>query len=308
MIALLVALSFAWGAEKSLPYLGPGSDKLSKTEYERIYKNYIQTSILLGYPFMQDAPDACEQALSALFRQAGFFSYPVPGDALQVQKSVRGGTETYELGGMLIQLDRSKQGAPERLFWVNSSSPKASRRLIPLAKKESLTLEKDKVTGLEKVKGIPVGYPHPYLNASGQGLFVRVVKFNGKKEGCLPTEFFDNAWNTGFDLSNSRCQELRADAEAVWSEKMKPDLFRDRELSRLKERSRKTAEEMGLKAEEAKKFVEKHFVPPYTSEINVVGAAMRNLAQCNILALGQKEAAKPAESAPSSGGSSQGAH
>lgn len=285
-----------------MPYLGPGSDKLSKAEYERIYKNYIQTSILLDYPFLQGTPQACDQALSSVFRQAGLYTYPVPGDA-QVQKSVRTvkgqKVETYIAGGMTVQLTRSSiTSAPERLVWINSGSTKASRRLNEIAKKDLLTLEKDPVTGLERVKGLPVGFPHPFLNQAGQGLFVKILKFVSNKESCRPEEFFDNAWSGGFDLSNDRCLELQGDAENVWAEKMKPAEFRDRELRRLKERAKRNAMDTGLKEAEAQKMVDKHFVPPYTNEINVVGSAMRNLAQCKLLALGNKVKRE----APPSGG------
>ena len=62
------AVSFSGNAtaateKKPLPYLGPGAEKLSKEEYERIYKNYIQTSILLGYPFFKEKAPPCDQAL-----------------------------------------------------------------------------------------------------------------------------------------------------------------------------------------------------------------------------------------------------
>lgn len=276
-----------------MPYLGPGADKLSKAEYERIYKNYIQTSILLDYPFLQGTPQACDQALHSVFRQAGLYAYPVPGDA-QVQKSVKTikgqKVETYISGGMTVQLARSAiTSAPERLVWINAGSTKASRRLNEIAKKELLTLEKDPVTGLERVKGLPVGFPHPFLNQAGQGLFVRILKFVSNKDSCRPEEFFDNAWSGGFDLSNDRCLELQGDAENVWAEKMKPAEFRDRELRRLKDRAKRNAMDTGLKEAEAQKMVDKHFVPPYTNEINVVGSAMRNLAQCKLLALGNKE-------------------
>ncbi|RYZ98528.1 MAG: hypothetical protein EOP11_20560, partial [Proteobacteria bacterium] len=100
MLKLLFALAFSFSfsalaappvkpagkIEKALPYLGPGADKLSKEEYEKIYKNYIQTSLLLGYPLLRDSPEACAQALTATFRQAGMFGYPVPGEGAQVKR------------------------------------------------------------------------------------------------------------------------------------------------------------------------------------------------------------------------------
>jgi hypothetical protein len=289
VIFLLFSL-IAFAAEKSLPYLGPGAEALSKEEYERIYKSYIQSSVLLGYPFLQNYPQACDQALSATFRQAGMFAYPVPGDAAGVLKSNKtmGGkkVESYELGGSLLQLSRATNGAPERLLWINSSSPKANRQLAQKMKSELLTLEKDKVTGLERVKGLPVGLPHPYLNPNGQGLIVRILRFNGKVEGCAPMEFFDNAWTNGFELSESRCQELQGDAQKVWTAEISPEAFRARELDRMKAQALAEAKKNGASEQDAKKLVEKHFVPPFTNEINIVGAAMRNLAQCNLVALG----------------------
>lgn len=304
---LLLTLAFSFSApaaekEKALPYLGPGADKLSKAEYERIYKNYIQTSVLLGYPFLEGSMGACEQALGSTFRQAGLFAYPVPADAPSVQRHVRGKVETYESAGVLLQLSRAANGAPLRLIWINSGAPKATRRLSQIARKEELTLEKDKITGLERVKGLPVGFPHPFLNASGQGLTVKILKFNGKKDDCLPVDFSDNSWNSGFEINNGRCQELQRDAEKVWAEEMSPGDFRDRELSRLKGNALKNAMASGVSEAEAKKLVEKHFVKPFTNEINVVGAAMRNLAQCNLMALGGKERRVAPAADPKAGG------
>ncbi len=302
MIFLLFSL-IAFAAEKSLPYLGPGAETLSKEEYERIYKSYIQSSVLLGYPFLQNYPQACDQALSATFRQAGMFGYPVPGDAavLKTTKTITGKkVESYELGGSLLQLSRAANGAPERLMWINSSSPKANRQLAQKMKSEVLTLEKDKVTGLERVKGLPVGLPHPYLNPNGQGLIVRILRFNGKIDGCAPIEFFDNAWTNGFDLSETRCQELQGDAQRVWTAEISPEAFRSRELERMKAKALAEARKNGASEQDAKKLVEKHFVPPFTSEINIVGAAMRNLAQCNMVALGGPK--KRAENPDGSGG------
>ncbi len=315
----LLALLFSYpleAAEKAIPYLGPGADKLSKEEYERIYKNYIQTSVLLGYSFLEGSLEPCDQALATIFRQAGFFGYPVPADAQGVQRKVRvdakagESIETYELGGMLLQLSRRRDtNSPTRLLWINSGSTKASRRLAVTAKKETLTLEKDKITGLERVKGIPVGFPHPYLNKMGQGLLVKILRFNGQK-ACQPLEFSDNAWNNGFDLSSDRCRELQNEAVLVWTEKMQPSEFKERELTRMKEKTYRNILAQGVKEAEAKRLVDKHFVPPVTNEINIVGTAMRNLAQCNLMAMGEKaratapsggEAGKPSGSTPGSG-------
>lgn len=276
---------------ESLPYLGPGADKMSAEDYRRVYKNYIQTSVLLGYSFFKEKAPACEQALSALFRSAGLFGYPVASDA-SVRRSTKTigarKVETYENGGFLVQVERTaKSGALERVILVNSSSTKALRRLAGFAKKEMLELAKDPATGLERVRGIPVGYPHPFLTQDGQGLYVKELRFNGKLEGCQPLDFQDNSWVGGFDLSETRCAELQADAEKVWNQAMTPAAFSDREIERMKAKALKAAMGQRTKEADAKILVEKHFVPPLTNEINIVGGAMRNLAQCNLLALGR---------------------
>lgn len=288
--------------EQAIPYLGPGSDSLSAGEYERVYKNYIQTSVLLGYPFFKEQPAACDQALTAIFRGAGFLAYPVPADAQQLKratKTIKGQkVETYEGAGILIQVARNSAGAPASLILVNTSSVKAMRRLAGFAKSELLALEKDPVTGLEKVRGIPVGFPHPFLTADGQGLFVKELRFNGKVDGCQPLGFQDNTWVAGFDLSESRCAELQGEAEKVWKEELAPADFAERELKRMRDAALKAAMAKGTKEAEAKGLVEKHFQPPFTNEINVVGSAMRNLAQCNLLALGRAGKAAPREASP----------
>ncbi|RZA06887.1 MAG: hypothetical protein EOP11_09165 [Proteobacteria bacterium] len=325
MLTLFIALAFSFSLtaqaapaakpagkiEKALPYLGPGADKLSKEEYEKIYKNYIQTSLLLGYPLLRDSPEACAQALNATFRQAGMFSYPVPGEGAQVKRTVRkvNGSlvENYELGGVLLQLQKnSGTDAPERLFWINSGSPKATRRLAEIARKEVLTLEKDKITGLERVMRIPVGYPHMLLGNEGQGLQVRIIRFNGKKDGCEPEEFSDNAWSGGFDLNDARCASLQDDVQKVWSKNLSTANFYERELKRMKDLAVKDAVARGTSPAEARALVDKNFVPPFAAEINVVGTAMKNLAQCNLFALGNNgvKKASPAPSAPPEEGTS----
>jgi len=291
--------------ESAIPYLGPGSDKLSPEEYERVYKTYIQTSVLLGYPFLKESAPACEQALHAIFRGAGLFSYPVPKDSSvrQFTKTMSGfKVETFESAGVLVQVARNpKTGALVSLLLVNSASTKATRRLSGFAKNELLRLEKDPVTGLEKVRGIPVGFPHPFLTKEGQGLFVKSLKFNGKLEGCEPLDFVDNAWVGGFDLNEARCSELQVDAEKVWHEQLSPDEFSRNEVKRMKDLAMKSALAKGTKEEEARALVDKHFQPPFTNEINVVGSAMRNLAQCNLLALGRAGKARSSGASKSEG-------
>lgn len=295
----------------SIPYLGPGSDKLSPEEYERIYRTYIQTSVLLGYPVGRETPAPCDQALNTLFRQVGMYGYPVPGDAQHVVrtskviKNVK--AETYELGGILIQVQRdAKTSGLQKLLLVNSSSARATRRLSQSARAELIDLDRDKITGLERVKGIPVGYPHPLLSKEGQGLFVKQLRFNGKVDGCEPVEFNDNNWTAGFALSDERCQELRGDAEHVWKGELSTDDFYEREVKRMKERAQKAAMKDGMKEADAKALVEKHVTLPLASEINVVGSAMQNLAQCNLVALGRAGRPKGGAEAVPAGGEKNG--
>lgn len=296
--------------ETALPFLGPGADKMTGAEYERVYKNYIQTSVLLGYPLFKETPAACDQALTAIFRGAGLFGYPVPVEAQAVQKTVKSvgdlHVETYEVAGVLLQVARGKNGALDRVVFLNSSSVKAMRRLSGFAKHELLALDRDPKTGLERVHGIPVGYQHPYLTKEGQGLYVKVLRFKGEGENCRPLEFEDNTWVGGYDLSSARCAELQTDAEKVWSEQLSPDDFSKRELDRMKAAALKAAMANGEKEAAAKALIEKHFTLPLTSEINVVGSAMRNLAQCNLLALGRAGGPAPKSGGTPAGGETTG--
>lgn len=290
VLLLAPLLVRAADAPKKTPYLGPGIDSMPADEYERVYKNYIQMSALLGYPFVEGSRSSCEHALRALFRQHGFFDYPVPGEAAGIfRKTFKTKTESvefYENGGNLIQLLRDpKSGALDRLVLVNSSSPKASRRLSQYARQDVLALEKDPRTGLEKVHGLPVGYPHPFLSPEGQGLIFRELRFNKNLNACMPVAFTDNAWIGGFDLTSELCRETKAEVDAVWQNKLSPKDFAGRELARLRAKALRRAKEKGLSDEEARKLVDDSLSTPLTSEVSIVGASMRNLAQCNQLAL-----------------------
>ena len=267
-------------------------------------------SVLLGYPFVDGARPACEHALRAIFRQHGFFDYPVPSEASGIsrKKFVKSGAEVefYENGGNLIQLVREgKSKALDRLFLVNSSSPKATRRLSLAAAKDVLSLEKDARTGLEKVKGLPVGYPHPFLQPDGQGLVVRELRFNRSLENCAPVAFTDNSWVGGFDLSTERCLETKTQVEAVWREEVSPKEFARNELERMRTKAIARAKAKGLSEQEAQKIAAQALQEPLTNEINVVGAAMRNLAQCNQLAMTQAPK-KPGSAEGTNQGSGEG--
>lgn len=297
LLLSLSALAAPKAEKKALPYLGPGAEKLSAEEYQRIYKNYIQTSILLGYSVMEAPATACEQSLKAIFRGVGMYSYPVPKEAEQIRRTTRevksSKAETYELSGVIVQVVRdAKTNALDNLILVNSSSPKAIRKLSQIVRTEILSVEKDPVTGLERVKGVPVGFPHPLLSKEGQGLFVQVLKFNKSVDHCEPLSFVDNTWVAGFDLSEPRCTQLQTEVMQVWQEKLSPDDLSARELTRMKDIALKNAIAQGTKESDAKKIIEQQFVAPFTSPVNIVGSAMRNLAQCNLLALGRGAGAK----------------
>ncbi|KAJ8134581.1 hypothetical protein OY671_012206, partial [Metschnikowia pulcherrima] len=68
---------------------------------------------------------------------------------------------------------------------------------------------------------------------------------------------------------------------------MSPDEFSVRELDRSKKKAMASAMAAGTKEAEAKALVDKAYQMPMSSQINIVGQAMRNLAQCNSLALGR---------------------
>jgi hypothetical protein len=297
-------------------FLGPGASSMSPEEYKRTYSNYIKATLLMGYPLLGEALPPCGQALNELFRQMGFHGYPVPADAQGVRRSSGQANqkkiEVYESGGQLVQLVRERDDSLVSLFWINSSSPKASRRLWGFARNEILTLERNSKTGLEQVRGTPVGYPHPFLTNDGQGLWVRELRFKGKKENCLPMQFSDNAWAGGFQLDRSLCTELQGRAVKAWKEEITSEEFAQLHLQSLKSLALANARSRGVKEAEANAIIEKTFQPPFTNRINLVGSAMRSLQQCNALALGgmisapRGEAESPSSPTVAPGGGSSG--
>lgn len=278
-------------AKNNLPYLGPGTDVMSPDEYQRVYKTYIQLSVLLGYPFFEKAGAPCEHDLRAIFRQAGFFSYPVPAEAQQIHRGkfqAKGfQVEFYEMGGISIQVVRDqKSSALDRVILVNSSSPKATAKLLTALHHEILGLDRDPRTGLERVKGIPVGYPHPLLSPEGQGLYFKVLRFNGKLAACEPLDFLDNSWVGGFDLNGKTCEALQNSVNQVWAGKLSAHEFAADQVAQMKEHALQNALAKGISKENAQMIVDRNFVEPIVSEVNVIGNSMRNLAQCNALAIG----------------------
>ena len=293
LLAILFSSSLARAADKptSIPYLGPGTDVMSKEEYQRVYKNYIQLSALLGYPFLEGNGPACDHDLRSIFRQSGFFGYPVPADAEEVKKAKFSSgsyfVESYELGGISIQVLRDgKTKALDRLILVNAITPKAKRKLSQLLRKEILSLDRDTRTGLEKVAGLPVGFPHPLLTQESQGLYVKILKFNGKLDGCAPLAYLDNTWVGGFNITDTGCHELQDAVEQVWTGHLTAKNFAASEVQKMRDHAMKQAMSHGISEAEAAKIVAKNIVEPFTADVNVIGNAMRNLAQCNSLALG----------------------
>lgn len=318
----LLLTAAAYAADKTpppkraepLPYLGPGSDTMSPEEYRRVYKEYIQQTILLGFPIVEGSAQPCEQAVRTLFRQAGLFNYPVPGDAqkiLKVQKQIGDRfIEFYQASGASIQLVRDSNRALERLIYLNTSAPKAARRIEELGKSQVLNLVRDSRTGLEKVQSLPVGYPHPFLDPEGQGIYVKEIRFNKSLRACAPVEYQDNTWTAGYSLSEERCTATQKDADAVWVGKLEPGAFAERERDRMRKAAVKGAMQNGLKQDQAEAYVSKAFQGPFGSDVNIVGTAMRNLTQCSLLAMGGAKAlvpqGNPGQGAPAGQGTSSG--
>lgn len=302
-------------SDTTVPYLGPGADKMNPQEYQRVYKDYIQQTIQLGFPLVHGAKNSCDQALQAIFRQVGMFAYPVPAEAQGIQRTVKTiapySMELYEMAGITLQLLRDqKSGALDRIVLVNSASTKASRTLSPIARAKILFVEKDKKTGLERLSGLPIGYPHPFLDPGSQGLFVRELRFNKSLDACAPIAYTDNSWVGGANLSDTICVNTESDVKGVWEGKLSPHDFADKERARMKEAMRKNAIDMGASAKDADAMIARQFVEPLSSDINVVGSAMKNLAQCHQLAIGSGSAAikgATPDGEKGSGGASKGA-
>ncbi|NUM87965.1 MAG: hypothetical protein HUU37_02060 [Bdellovibrionales bacterium] len=304
LLVFLLMSTAAFAADPAVkiqPYLGPGADKLSAEDYLRVYRNYIQQSALLGYPFDKLQAKPCDHALNAVFRQMGFYAYPVPRDARKIARGTFRSegldVEWYQLEGVALQVAR-KGEALDRLVLVNAATVQAGLRIRDLARKRLLRLQREKATFLERVEGVPVGYPHLHLTADSQGLFVKILKFNGKADGCAPVEFHDNSWNDGYALTAQGCGEVQGDVERVWLDQLSYQEFYERSRDRLRQQAEARALSRGAKPEEAKASAQAQFVGPAASAVSVVGVTMRNLAQCNQLAMVPplKPSAGPAKS------------
>lgn len=291
-------------AVKAMPFLGPGSDVMTPDEYQKAYRDYIQQTIYYGYPFFEGMAQPCDQAMSAIFRQAGMYTYPVPQDAQHVERIMKkvspSKMEIYQLGGVLIQVLRDeKSDALDRLVFINTRSVKAGKQILFLAKNAPLDLDRDARTGLEKIKNVPVGYPHPYLDPEGQGVFVRELRFNKSKLSCAPLEYKDNSWNAGFKLNESRCADTQKEVQMVWDKAISPHELAENERKRMKDEAVKSAMQKGVSRADAEAKANKYITEPFASDINIVGGVMRNLAQCNLLSMGGSGAKASSSGEPS---------
>lgn len=299
------------GTEKeALPFLGPGADKLSKDEYLRVYSQYIKESILMGFPPKICAESPCEQGLAQLFSGAGLFTYPIPsGGDVKTWKHSAGLLECYESGGTVAQVEREAGGALVRALAVLSKSPKAVAKVARACRQGPLQLERDAATGLERLAGVPVGYPHPLLCPESQGLIVRRLDFNKDRNACRPTNFQDNSWVSQLRLSNESCAATIADLKLALTKKIPPAEFAKRERERQRARVVGVVRERGGDAAAADAAWKEYYAGPVTHDVTMVGIAMRNVENCNQFHLGQTPAAPGtagSETPPGHGESSKG--
>ncbi len=288
--------------KKAIPYLGPGLDKLSPQKYLEVYSKYIKESISLGFPPDRCSQGSCEQALSYLFRITGLFDYPVPPSGeIKSWISPKKTRECYTHAGIVAQIQREQGGALDKLVIVYAKSPKAIKRLVRTCRKRNLDLQKDRDTGLERLAGVPVGYPHPYLCPNSQGLYVRQLTFHKDRNACRPTNYSDNAWVNGYILNEDRCQATQNDLLLTWQGKIDARRFAEREQNRQYKRSISIAMDNGASKKEAKKMGKILFDSPMGFEVSYTGMAMRNLEACNRLGIGNQKGSTILRAPASSG-------
>jgi hypothetical protein len=287
-----------------LPYLGPGSDKLSPEEYVRTYSQYLKESILMGFPPRTCVENSCELGLAHLFSSSGLFTYPLPpGADIKAWKHAEGIRECYESGGTLAQVVREKGGAPLRAVVVFSKAPKAMRALALACRDRDLTVERHEATGLERVAGVPVGYPHPLLCPESQGLIVKRLELSGDRKDCRPMAFEDNSWSSQLRLSEASCAAGIEDLQLALQRKISPGEMAKRERERQKSRIVAVVQSKGASAKEAEAIWKKNYTGPIAHEVTLVGQAMRNIENCNQYQIGQVKlgAGAPGQSEPAAG-------
>ena len=286
----------------AVPYLGPGADKLSKDEYLRVYSQYIKESIRMGFPPRTCVEGPCEQGIAHLFSAAGLFTYPLPSGAdVKSWKNSEGTLECYESGGTVAQVQRESGKALLRALAVHSKSPQAAQSVARACKEGPLKLERDGATGLERLAGIPVGYPHPLLCPESQGLIVRRLDFSGDRTGCRPTGFDDNSWVSQLRLSEESCGATLSDLQQTLSRKIAPTEFAKRERERQRARMRASVKANGGNAADADALWKRYYGGPIGHDVTMVGQAMRNVENCNQFQIGQTASA-PAGGKTGAGG------
>ena len=294
-------------APLKLPYLGPGSDKLSPEEYMRTYSQYLKESILMGFPPRTCVENSCELGLAHLFSSSGLVTDPIPSGAdIEVWKHSEGLRECYESGGTIAQVVREKGSAPLRAIVVFSKSPKAVKTLALACRDRDLTMERQEATGLERIAGVPVGYPHPLLCPESQGLIVKRLDLSGDRKECRPMGFEDNSWASQLRLSESSCAAGLNDLQLALQRKISPAEMAKRERERQKNRILTIVRAKGASQAEAEAIWKRNYTGPITHDVTVVGQAMRNIEYCNAFQIGQNPSlkGKPGEGGevPSSSG------
>lgn len=269
----------------NIPYLGPGADKMAPDAYQKHYGDYIKEAISMGFPPSKCDDGACDQSIQQLFRKSGLFDYPVPG-AAQVKSFKNRALECYMVGGVLAQVTRNRNRQLLHAIVVFSRSPKAMPTLWRACKEAPMRVQSAQKSGLEKLAGIPVGYPHPYLCGSSQGLYVRQLSFVQEGGDCRAVSYRDNSWANGNDVDEQMCRDIQQDVEYVWQEKLKPHEFVKRERQRTRRRLRARAIAQGATRGDANLLIRKLYAGPLDHDFTYVGIAMRNLEACNRFVVG----------------------
>ncbi len=263
-----------------IPYLGPGADRMTPEKYEKHYRDYIKEAIQMGFSPSKCEDGACEQSIQQLFRRSGLFDYPVPA-TVELKSWKNQSRECYMIGGVLAQVRRDRNRDLRNATVIFSKSPKAMPRLFRACKEKLLRVQQAQRSGLERIAGIPIGYPHPYLCSSSQGLYVRSMNFLQEKGECRAVNFVDNSWANGHDINERTCFATQKDVEYVWQNKLKPHEFVMRERKRTRQRLRARAVANGATRSDADLMIRKLYLGPLDHDFTYVGVAMRNLEACN---------------------------
>lgn len=268
-----------------IPYLGPGADRMTPEKYEKHYGDYIKEAIRMGFPPSKCEDGACTQSLQQLFRRSGLFDYPVPPTA-ELKTWKNAATECYMVGGVLAQVRRDRNKDLRSATVIFSKSPKAMPILFRACREKPLRTQQAEKSGLERIGGMPIGYPHPYLCSASQGLYVQSIDFLQEKGECRAVNYVDNSWSNGHNVNEKMCFETQKDVEFVWQNKLKPHDFVMRERKRTRTRLRAKAVAQGASRSDADLMIRKLYLGPLDHDFTYVGIAMRNLEACNQYVVG----------------------